>query len=121
MNSIKEKFLLEKDVVFLNHGSFGSCPKPIFDNYQYWQKLLESQPVQFLHQYLYPGLKKSRIALGNFIGCSEEEILFFQNPTTAVSNIIHNLNLNPGDEVLMTDHEYGALVRAWNVWGKKME
>ena len=119
MNSIKEKFLLEKDVVFLNHGSFGSCPKPIFDNYQYWQKLLESQPVQFLHEYLYPGLKKSRIALGNFIGCSEKEILFFQNPTTAVSNIIHNLNLNPGDEVLMTDHEYGALVRAWNVWGEK--
>ena len=78
MNSIKEKFLLEKDVVFLNHGSFGSCPKPIFANYQYWQKLLESQPVQFLHEYLYPGLKKSRIALGNFIGCSDDEIVFFQ-------------------------------------------
>ena len=119
MNNVKQQFLLDKDIVFLNHGSFGSCPKPVFDAYQNWQNLLESQPVQFLHKHLYPELKKSRLALGNFVGCSEDEIVFFQNPTTAVSNIIYNLNLKPHDEVLMTDHEYGALVRAWNSWSKK--
>ena len=49
----------------------------------------------------------------------QDEVLFFPNPTTAISNIIYNLDLKPGDEVLMTDHEYGALVRAWNAWGEK--
>ena len=119
MDYIKKQFLLDKDIIFLNHGSFGSCPKPIFQDYQNWQKLLESQPVQFLQKSLYPALKKSRVTLSNFIGCSEDEIIFFENPTTAVSNIIYNLKLKRNDEVLMTNHEYGALVRAWCAWSKK--
>ena len=57
MNNVKQQFLLDKDIVFLNHGSFGSCHKPVFDDYQNWQNLLESQPVQFLHKRLYPELK----------------------------------------------------------------
>ena len=64
-------------------------------------------------------LKNSRIALSEFVGCDEGEILFFQNPTSAIANVIHSLRLNIGDEVLMTDHEYGAMIRAWNIWGKK--
>ena len=119
MDHIREKFLLNENIVYLNHGSFGSCPIPVFNNYQYWQKLLENQPVQFFQKHLYPELKKSRIALANFVGCSENEIVFFQNPTTAVSNIIYNLNLKQGDEILMTNHEYGALIRAWDAWAQK--
>ena len=68
---------------------------------------------------LYDALRNSRESLSAFLGCDHDEILFFQNPTTAISNIIYNLDLKPVDEVLMTDHEYGALVRAWTVWGIK--
>ena len=75
--------------------------------------------MQFLTKELYSALKKSRESLSLLLGCDQDEVLFFQNPTTAISNIIYNLDLNPGDEVLMTDHEYGALVRAWNAWGEK--
>ena len=80
-------------------------------------KELEKQPVNFFTKILYPELEKSRRSVANFLGCDQSELIFFQNPTTAVSNIICNLNLKPGDEVLMSSHEYGALIRSWEEWG----
>jgi len=117
MNANKSLFFFQEGVTYLNHGSFGACPKIIFEDYQKWQIQLETQPVQFLTYKLYEALRNSRESLAAFLGCKHDEILFFQNPTTAISNIIYNLNLKPEDEVLMTDHEYGALVRAWTAWG----
>ena len=119
MNGFKSQFLLNPEITFLNHGSYGSCPVPIFDKYQEWQRKLEHQPVKFFTKDLYQGLLRSRTSLSKFIGCNENEILFFDNPTIAIANIIHSVNLEPGCEVLMTDHEYGALIRAWNIWGQK--
>ncbi len=119
MNNLKKQFLLDPDITFLNHGSYGSCPIPVFEEYQRWQRILEKQPVQFITDGMWDALKNSRIALSEFVGCDEGEILFFQNPTSAIANVIHSLRLNIGDEVLMTDHEYGAMIRAWNIWGKK--
>ena len=119
MNNLKQKFILDKDITFLNHGSFGACPRPVFEDYQNWQRELEKQPVEFLTKGIWSPLRNSRIKLGEFVGCDEAELLFFHNPTTAIVNVINSLRLNTGDEVLMTDHEYGALVRQWSVWGKK--
>ena len=116
---MKKHFLLDPNITFLNHGSFGACPKVVFDNYQYWQRELEKQPVKFFTKILYEKLEYSRKKLSNFIGCDHDELIFFQNPTTAVSNIICNLNLKSGDEVLMSSHEYGALIRSWVEWGVK--
>lgn len=117
---MKDFFLLDPDITFLNHGSFGACPKPIFKNYQYWQKKLEHQPVLFFVDLVYRHLKESRISLSKFLGCSGDNIVFLQNPTTAISNIIYSLKLDLGDEILMSDHEYGAVVRAWKKWSKKV-
>ena len=114
---MKDWFLLDPDITFLNHGSFGACPKPVFADYQNWQRKLEKQPIQFMTEILYDGLKKSRESLSKFVGCHDDEIIFFSNPTTAVTNVIHNLDLKSGDEILMTNQEYGALVRAWKEWG----
>ena len=119
MNDIKQNFLLDKTITFLNHGSYGSCPIPVFEDYQKWQRKLEKQPVEFLTNDLWEALKHSRVTLSKFVGCDEDEVLFFSNPTSAIANVINSLNLNDGDEVLMTDHEYGALVRQWNLWGEK--
>ena len=116
---MKKHFLLDPNITFLNHGSFGACPKVVFNNYQYWQRELEIQPVKFFTKVLYKKLEYSRKKLSNFIGCDHDELIFFQNPTTAVSNIIANLDLQSGDEVLMSSHEYGALVRSWSEWGIK--
>jgi isopenicillin-N epimerase len=119
MNGMKDWFLLDPDITFLNHGSYGACSKPVFKEYQDWQKKLEGQPVQFMTNQVYSALEKSRDSMSQFVGCDEQELVFFQNPTTAVTNVIYNLDLKPGDEVLMSNHEYGALVRAWKMWGKK--
>ena len=116
---MKNLFLLDPKVTFLNHGSYGACPASVFEDYQSWQKQLEQQPVQFLTDYLWKNLKSSRQYLGQYINCSEKDLLLFPNPTTAVNNIIDNLPLTNGDEVLMTQHEYGALVRAWSVASEK--
>ena len=116
---MKGWFLLDPDITFLNHGSYGACSKPVFKEYQDWQQKLENQPVQFMTNQVYSAMEKSRKSLSQFVGCDDEELVFFQNPTTAVTNVIYNLDLKPGDEVLMSNHEYGALVRAWNIWGKK--
>ena len=119
MNGMKDWFLLDPDITFLNHGSYGACSKPVFKEYQDWQKKLEDQPVQFMTNQVYSAMEKSRESMSQFVGCDEEELVFFQNPTTAVTNVIYNLDLKSGDEVLMSNHEYGALVRAWERWGKK--
>ena len=116
---MKDWFLLDPDITFLNHGSYGACSKPVFKEYQDWQQKLENQPVQFMTNQVYSAMEKSRESMSQFVGCDEKELVFFQNPTTAVTNVIYNLDLKPGDEVLMSNHEYGALVRAWKMWGKK--
>ena len=116
---MKDWFLLDPDITFLNHGSYGACSKPVFKEYQDWQQKLETQPVQFMTNQVYSAMEKSRESMSQFVGCDEEELVFFQNPTTAVTNVIYNLDLKPGDEVLMSNHEYGALVRAWKMWGEK--
>ena len=116
---MRKHFLLSQDVTFLNHGSFGACPKPVFEKYQYWQRELERQPVQFMAEAIYKHLKSARDSLGNFIGCNGDDLFFVPNPTTGVNTIINNLDLSLGDEILSTDHEYGALIRGWDSISKK--
>ena len=112
--------MLDPKIIFMNHGSFGACPKPIFDDYQKWQRRLEKQPVLFSTETIYDLFRKSRIALGEFVGCHEDDIVLFQNPTVAVSNVMYSLKLQPHDQVLMSNHEYGALVRAWSMWARSL-
>lgn len=116
---MRKHFLLSQDVTFLNHGSFGACPKPVFEKYQYWQRELERQPVQFMAEAIYKHLKSARDSLGIFIGCNGDDLFFVPNPTTGVNTIINNLDLSPGEEILSTDHEYGALIRGWDSISKK--
>ena len=110
---MKDLYLLDPDITFLNHGSFGACPKPVFDAYQNWQRKLENQPVQFMANDVYEHLALARNKLGAFIGCGGDDLFFIPNATTAVNTIIRSLDLGPGDEVLSTNHEYGSLIRTW--------
>ena len=117
--SLRPQFLLDPDIVFLNHGSFGACPKPIFDEYQEWQRKLETRPVKFQAEEVFTHLKNSRRALGEYINCDKADLVYLPNPTHAVSNLIPSLNLSERDEVLTTDQEYGACDRAWVYYAEK--
>lgn len=108
MSHLKDYFLLDPEFTFLNHGSFGATPRPVFNAYQQWQRELESQPVHFIQKRLPALLKQSRHALGDFLGVDGEDINLTFNPTQAVNMVIKSLDLGPGDEVLTTDIEYGA-------------
>lgn len=116
---MKSHFLLDSTITFLNHGSFGACPKPIFDDYQNWQLILEKEPVQFIQKTGAGYLKSSKLALANFIGCEVDDFFFTQNPTVAINTIMRSLDLKPGDEILSTNHEYGAMDRTWHFFCKK--
>ena len=111
--SLKDLFLLDPNLVFLNHGSFGACPRPVFEDYQRWQRELERQPVDFLGRRATSLLAEARAALAAYVHADPDEVVYFPNPTTAVNMVARSLTLGPGDEVLATDHEYGACDRTW--------
>ena len=111
--ALKSQFMLDPEITFLNHGSYGACPKPVFEAYQQYQRDLEAHPVQFMQGTVYELLERSREALGNYINCHKEDVIFVQNPTHAVAHVIHNLDLQPGNEVLSTNLEYGSCDRMW--------
>ena len=109
----KNQFLLDPDIAFLNHGSFGACPEPVFERYQSWQRELENQPVEFLQRRIPLLIAEVRNELGGYLGCDADELVFFPNPTTAINMVVRSLDLQAGDEILSTNHEYGAMDRTW--------
>ena len=119
MYNIKEQFLLNPGITFLNHGSFGACPKPIFESYQQWQRDLEAEPIQFLTKKYYDALAVSKQMLAAYINCDAQDFFFLQNPTTAINQVVKSLGLKQGDEVLTTNHEYGAMDKTFDFYSKK--
>ena len=111
--NLKTLFQLDPDITFLNHGSYGACPRPVFEDYQKWQVMIEQHPVKFMQDDIYQYLDESRSSLGSYINCDKNDLIYVPNPTHAVANIINNVNLDIGDEVLSTDLEYGSCDRMW--------
>jgi isopenicillin-N epimerase len=105
----RDLFLLDPEVVYLNHGSFGACPRPVFDVYQAWQRELEREPVDLLARRLESELAQVRAALGEYVGAPADDLVLAQNATSALNAVLRSLRLGPGDEILTTEHEYGAM------------
>lgn len=114
MSMLKELFLLDPTVIFLNHGSFGATPRPVFEAYQAWQRQLERQPVNFIQEELAGYLATARAAVGTYVGAAADDVVFVRNATAGVNIVAHSLPLAEGDEILASDHEYGACVNAWH-------
>jgi isopenicillin-N epimerase len=108
---VKELFLLDPDVHFLNHGSFGACPRPVFEAYQGFQRELERQPVEFMAlERRFPELiETARLRLAAYVGADPDNIAFTPNASTALNAAIRSLRLGPGDELLLGDQEYGGM------------
>jgi len=119
MANLKDLFLLNPEYRHLNHGSFGACPKPIFEDYQRWQLALERDPVDFFVNKGNEQLQRSKEALAKYIHCNPDDLVYTTNPTYAINIIAKSLDLKEGDEILATDQEYGALDRTWNYYCEK--
>ncbi|HEX6387259.1 MAG TPA: aminotransferase class V-fold PLP-dependent enzyme [Anaerolineae bacterium] len=115
----KDLFLLDPEVVFLNHGSFGATPRPVFEIYQEWQRRLERQPVHFIATELPQHFETARQRLGNYLNADKDDVVYVPNATFALNIVARSLPLQEGDEVLATNHEYGACDRVWRFVGQK--
>lgn len=111
---MKSLFFLRDDVTFLNHGSFGASPLPVMREYQRIQIELEKQPVEFMDRRHDAMLADARTCLAGYLGCEAEDIVYVPNTTTGVNAVARSLPLKPGDEVVISDQEYGALEKMWN-------
>jgi isopenicillin-N epimerase len=116
---LNSQFFIDPNITFLNFGSFGACPKPIMEDYHTWQFEMEKEPVQFITINGYKYLKQSREALSSYINCNADDIVYVMNPSYAMNIIAKSLVLNPGDEILTTDLEYGAIDKACSYYCKQ--
>jgi isopenicillin-N epimerase len=94
--------------LFLNHGSFGACPKAVLAVQTEFRRRMEAEPVEFLWRRYEEPLDRARNALAKFVGARAKDLVFVPNTTTAVNAVVRSLELRPGDELLTTDHDYNA-------------
>jgi isopenicillin-N epimerase len=105
---MRRHWLLDPDVVFLNHGSFGACPRPVLDAQSRLRDELEREPVLFMMRRLPQLLDAARCELARFVGARPEDLVFVRNATTGVNAVLRSCAFAPGDALLVTDHAYGA-------------
>ncbi|QPC83206.1 aminotransferase class V-fold PLP-dependent enzyme [Phototrophicus methaneseepsis] len=116
---MQEHWLVDPTVTFLNHGSFGACPEPVFKAYQDWQRALELQPVEFMGR-RYDGLMdEARSQLAAYVGVPTKDLIFMPNATVALNLVARSLDLQPGDVIVLSNHEYGAVEKTWQYVANK--
>ena len=102
-------------VTYLNPGSFGPSPRCVRQARHEWSERLEAQPMDFFLRQMETALDEAADTLGKFIGASGNDLLFCDNATVAMNIVAESVSapLQPGDEILFTDQEYGAVMRIW--------
>jgi isopenicillin-N epimerase len=104
----RRHWALKPGIAFLNHGSFGACPKPILELQTELRRNMEAEPVQFLWRRYEERLEPARAALAAFLGARARDLVIVTNATTAANAVVRSLKLRPGDALLTTSHEYNA-------------
>lgn len=113
--SYRRHFCLDSQIGHLNHGAYGATPLRVLRAQWAWQRAMESSPVEFHSRRLEGLMRQARQPLAEFLGSRVEDTAFMVNTTTAINWVARSLPLGPGDEVLLTDHEYGAIQRCFRV------
>lgn len=108
------QWLLDPEIIFLNHGSFGACPRAVLEAQNEWRERMERQPLQFIGRELEACLDAARADVAAFVGADADDLAFVTNATTGVNAVLRSLHFNPGDELLVTDQEYNASRNALN-------
>ncbi|MEN9822882.1 MAG: hypothetical protein RLZ04_1308, partial [Actinomycetota bacterium] len=107
-------FLLDPDLVFLNHGSFGAVPRVVQEECERLQREMERNPVEWLGRRSDELMREARARVAAFVGAERDDLVFFPNPTTAINMVARSRDLGPGDTIVMTNLEYGAMDRTWD-------
>jgi isopenicillin-N epimerase len=104
---------LRPGTIYLNHGSFGPPPEPVRETRRQWIRRLDEQPMDFFVRELEPAWHAARTKLAGFVGAPPSDLIFVENATVGMNIVADSFPLAAGDEVLLTDHEYGAVQRIW--------
>jgi isopenicillin-N epimerase len=108
---MRDGFLLDPEVAYFNHGSYGACSVEVFDEYQRLQRELEREPTEFLTRRFEGAMQEARAALASFVGARVDDLVFTPNATSALNAVVRSLRIRPEEEILTTKHEYGAILR----------
>jgi isopenicillin-N epimerase len=110
---VRRQFLIPAEDTYLNNGSFGPAPRQVLEAVTYWMEKLEANPT-VRGGMLRGERKRVKESLGTFVGMRPEDFVFVTNVTVGMNIIARGLqNLKPGDEILTTDQEYGAVRKIW--------
>jgi len=112
-SKFKNEWNFRAGTIYLNHGSFGPPPQSVRKSRQHWQDAMDSQPMDFFVRQLEPALREARKQLAHFVGSPDSDLVFVENATVGMNIVADSFPLTAGDEVLLTDHEYGAVHRIW--------
>jgi len=110
-SELSKHWILDPNITFLNHGSFGACPKLILDEQTKLRTSLESDPVTFMESTARELWAESLVKLSKFINADSEGMTFVTNATSGVNTVLKSLDLKPNDEIIVLDHSYQA---CWN-------
>lgn len=103
---------LDSKVTFLNHGSFGACPVFILEKQQEYRQMLENEPIRFMITQVETLLHQSKVKIAAMTGADADDLVFVGNATSGVNTVLRSLKFNPGDEIIFTNHIYGACRKA---------
>ncbi|HRI09050.1 MAG TPA: aminotransferase class V-fold PLP-dependent enzyme [Nannocystaceae bacterium] len=109
---LRDAWTLDPAITFLNHGSFGACPRVVLDAQAELRREIEREPVDFFIRRLGPRLDAARDEVAAFLGADPQDLVFVRNATSGVAAVVGSLALEPGDELLATDHGYNACQNA---------
>jgi len=114
-----EKWFLDKNCIFLNHGSFGACPIEVLEEYHTWQKRIEEQPVKFFMRTYREELHASKLTLSSFLDVASDDLVFVRNATEGINTVLHSIQWKQGDEIIITNHIYPACKNAVQFYSTK--
>lgn len=109
--SLLHRWELAPDCTFLNHGSFGACPREVLDEQDRLRRELERQPVLFLGRRIGTLMRQVAARLAAYVGAAADDVVWVDNATTGANAVLRSLAFEPGDEIVTTDHVYGAVLR----------
>lgn len=107
--AIRDEWLLDPEWLTVNHGSFGATPRVVLAAQDLWRAQMERQPSRFMRQVLPGALRQAADRLAAFVGADGVDLAFVENATVGCNAVLRSLQFEPGDEILLLGHVYGAV------------
>ena len=109
---LRDQWLLDERITFLNHGSFGAVPRRVFDEQTEWRRRIEAEPVEIISRQRIELLTQAKTAIGQWLRMRPDDFGFVTNATEGVNAVLRSLTFGPADELLTTTHVYNAIRKA---------